>query len=193
MPSKDSQDMYPGRPGTIAPIANVGDRLVVVHDNAFYLYTVLYREGLPPSAGLIRDFGALVIAASALDVSLQAQLEMPDMEVGQFRAFVLDDIRVTVKQPRSVGRFALKNAQATISLWSRAVDPCDHLTEFYVFEDQWPFADVLNVAGVNLAQTRIAFYGLRYGLEQISRHTAIQNIPAPYQAVVGQGTFGVTH
>lgn len=189
MPSKDSQEMYPGRPGPITPVANIGDNLAVLRRDATYLFRVLFREGLPPSIGLIRDFGALAIGAGLNDQSLQAQLEMPDSELGQFRMFVLDDFRITVKQVRAIGRFAAKNVVATISQWSHQIDPCDHLTEFFVYKDEWPWFDVLNTSGVALAQSRVAFYGFRYGMEQIGRYTALRDIPAAYQAVVAQGVY----
>lgn len=185
------QENYPGRPGPITPVAQIGENIVVFRLDRYYLYRVLMREGILPSSTMMRDFGAIGAApAVLLDQSLQVPLEMDDNHLAQLRWFVQDDIRVTLKQPRATSRFGTKQVISQATLFTPLVDPCGHLSEFFSFEDEYPFCDIANPTPYALSQTRLVFYGFKYRLEEIKSYASISQITGTnYTAVVGQA-FG---
>jgi len=157
-------DLYPFKAGEIEPIV-LPDQTVGVWVNKTYkFYKVLYIEGVPRSDPIEHDFGALVAGASSIVTQL-ALLEMPDKEFGQFRAFVIDDIAASLWQGRSDGRYKLKNRVSRLTRWTDLDDTCGHTTEFYVHENNFAYMQVLNPGDYNLTQSRVAFYGFRYVLE----------------------------
>jgi hypothetical protein len=181
---------YPGRPGVITPVAQIGENVVVFRLDRYYLYRVLMREGIQPSSQMIRDFGALGAGAVLLDQSLQIPLEMDDNHLAQYRWLVQDDIRVTLKQPRATSRFGTKQVVSTVTLFTPLVDPCGHLSEFFSFEDEFPFADIQNPTAYALLQTRLLFWGFKYRLQELKNVADISQISGVnYTAVVGQA-FG---
>lgn len=182
-------ERWAAKPGPITPVAGVGEHILVRRVKNYYMYRVLYREGLPPSAPLMRDFGAVAAAATTAGVSLQTPLEMDDFHLGQFRVKVLEDIRLTIWQPRSIGRFQTKNIISQITKFTEIVDPCGHMTELFTFEDEWPFVDINNPTDYNLAVSRVLFYGFKYVLDKVGEYTEAQlpGISQPYTAVIGEG------
>jgi hypothetical protein len=158
-------DLYPFKSGEIEKIV-FPDQMVGIWVNKIYkFYNVAYIEPLPQSDPLEFDLGALAAGANTGITQLQL-LEMPDLEFGQFRAFVWDDICAELWQSRSDHRYKLNNRNARITRNSHRVDPTDHLTEFYVHEDDFAFVQVVNPTDYDLAQARICFYGFRYVLEK---------------------------
>jgi len=157
-------DLYPFRAGLIEPIV-LPDQIVGVWVNKVYkFYKVVYIEGTPHSDPLEMDFGALAAAISTAVTQL-ALLQMPSKEFGQFRGFVIDDVAANLWQGRADGRYKLGNRIARLTRWTDLRDPCGHTTEFYVHEDDFAFMQVLNPTDYALTQTRVAFYGFRYVLE----------------------------
>ena len=177
-----------GRPGPITPLAGVNESLLVHRQNMWFLYRVTGVEAVHPSPALIVDTGAVNAAATTRDQSLQTPLELGEFELGQFRMRVLDDVRLTLYQPRQAGRFTVKRAQATVTLASRIADPCGHLSELYVYKDEYPYMDVNNPTDSNLLITRATFWGFRYKVQELSHHQLgkLAEIPGPYAAVIGE-------
>jgi len=184
-----SDERWAGRPGPITPVASIGEHVLIRRLRGYHLYRILYREGLPLSNTLTVNFGAIAAGATLASQSLQVPLELNDLQLGQFRMRVLEDIRLTIWQPRSVGRFQVKNVISNVTPFTEINDPCGHVTEIFVYEDEWPFVDVNNPTGYNLALARAQFYGFRYGLDKIGEYTeeSLAGIAQPYTAVVGEG------
>jgi hypothetical protein len=180
-------ELYSARPGPITPIAGIGQNILVYKQKKYFLYNVVYREGLPYSAPLMMNFGAIAAGATLAGQSLQNILEMPDNQIGQFRMQVLDDVQVTLWEPRSNGRFQLKNNIAQVSAYTALQDSCGHTTEFFVHEATWPFVDITNPRVAATVTARIAFYGFKYVVEQISEVDNLNDISRPYTAVVSEG------
>ena len=86
-----SDERWAGRPGPITPAAGIGENILLRRLKKYFLYRVLFREGLPPGAALVRDFGAIGAGVTVAQQSLQAQLELTEDQIGQFRFFPLDD------------------------------------------------------------------------------------------------------
>ena len=182
-----SDELYAARPGPITPIAHIGQNILVYKTKHYELFRVLYREGIPPSTPLMRDFGAIAAGATLAGQSMQAELEMPDNQLGQFRIQCLDDLRVTIWQPRSLGRFQNKNIVAQVTAFTTIMDQCSHTTEFTVFEDTWPFFDVMNPRIVATIQARVIMWGFKYVLDRIEICDEISKVSLPYAAVVSEG------
>lgn len=177
-----------GRPGPITPLAGPQENLLVHRDNLWFLYRVTGVEAVQPASGMIVDFGTIAAQATTSDQSLQTPLELGQNELGQFRIRVLDDIRLSVFQPRQAGRFTIKRVQTQVGLLGRINDPCGHLTEFYTYRDEYPFVDINNPGDSELVITRAAFYGFRYKVEFLSSHplNELAQIPGPFTAVFGE-------
>ena len=177
-----------GRPGPIIPVAGINENVLVHRDNLWFLYRVTGIEAISPSSGMIVDFGTIAAQGTTADQSLETPLELGNKELGQFRIRVLDDIRLSVFQPRQAGRFTIKRVQTTVGLLSRINDPCGHLSEIFSFRDEFPFVDVNNPGDAALVTTRASFYGFRYKVEELSVHdlAELKNIPGPYTAVFGE-------
>ena len=182
-----SEELYAARPGPITPVAHIGQNILVYKTKHYELFRVLYREGIPPSTPLMRDFGAIAAGATSAGNSMQAELEMPDFQLGQFRIQCLDDLRVTIWQPRAVGRFQSKNIVAQVTAYTTIYDPCSHITEFTVFEDTWPFFDVMNPRAVATIQARVIMWGFKYVLDRIQICDELKDVSQPYAAVVSEG------
>lgn len=177
-----------GRPGPIMPLAGPNENVLVHRDSLWFLYRVTGVEAVQPASGMIVDFGTIAAQATTSDQSLQTPLELGVNELGQFRIRVLDDIRLSVFQPRQAGRFTIKRVQTLVGLLGRINDPCGHLTEFYSYRDEYPFVDINNPGDSQLVISRAAFYGFRYKIELLSSHplNELAKIPGPYTAVFGE-------
>lgn len=127
-------------------------------------FKVLYVEPLvevPP-----KDHGSIA-AETTLSNQEFTDLYMNDLELGQYRLVPLDDILVSVKQPRAITRFTNKNVTGRASqfsappTWSLRYN----LAELFVFEDSNLFVDIENPTKYAQQRTRVQPIGFRYVLE----------------------------
>lgn len=155
--------MY-ARPGPMKPVAEVGEKVLVIDRSLYKLYRVAYREQLLPSHPLVINLGALGVGATGAPFNTTATLDLNDGQLGQFRGHVLDDFHAEIRQPAQTSRFGIRGIIARFNAFARIEDPCDHLSEFFILEDDRIFITATNPAGYALAQARIGFYGFRYVL-----------------------------
>ena len=155
--------MY-GRPGPIRAVAEIGQKVLLIDRTSYKLYWVAYREGISPSHPFVANVGVIAAGARVPVFNTTAILDLNDGQLGQFRAHVLDDIHVVINQPGGLARYGLMNVFARLNAFGRLEDRCDHLTEFFILEDDRIFLDVTNPTGYALAQARVAFYGFKYVL-----------------------------
>lgn len=186
----------PFRPDEIAPLAYMGQNLLLRRNNKFTIFKVHELEPILPSHGIVRDFGALTTGQVLSSQSLQAQMEMDKGlesagfngdEIGQFRVRVLDDIRLTVYQRRQDPRFLTKSVRTEITLFNRIHDPSDHLTEMYVMGDDYPYVDVTNPTAYTIRTARIVLYGFRYRVEWGETYLSPVDVPVNFTGIVGEG------
>lgn len=154
----------PFRAGLIEPIVEVGQRVLLVDREAYNLYMVAFIEPIPMSGPIILNGGAILAGATTASTTSQPVLDNNYGQFAQLRARVLDDIAVTVLQPQALARFTMKNVNAVITPFTALNDPDGHMTEFYIYEDDRIFVQIRNPHTVNLAQSRIAFWGFKYVL-----------------------------
>lgn len=158
------ETLRPYKPGQIEPVVQAGQNLLVVDRTAFRLYGVAFIEPIPLSHPFVIDAGPLGAGASTPVVSTQNVLDMQYGELAQYRARVLDDVHVIVRQPSALQRFGAKNINATINAFTHLDDRYDSMSEMFIFEDQRMFLVFTNPTAYPLLQARIAFYGFRYVL-----------------------------
>jgi len=152
------------RAGPIQPICDVGQNVLLVNRQSYNLYTVAYLEPLNRSFPFVFNAGAVLAGATTTIQNTQNILDMAYGELSQIRARVIDDINVVVAQPQVMARQGSQNQVATFNLFSALYDRYDHLSEFYIFENQRIFLTITNSTQYNLAQARVSFYGFRYVL-----------------------------
>lgn len=156
--------LMPYKAGAIEPVALPGEVIGVWVSKIYHFYNIVYIEPLPAADSLVLDLGALAAGVWS-GVTQLTLLEMPNKELGQFRAYVLDDFHSYLWQARSDGRYRTKNAQSNVSLYTQLNDPCGHTTEFFVHENNFAYVNGQNVTAYALTQARVGFFGLRYVLE----------------------------
>ncbi len=103
-----------------------------------------------------------------------AMLVPPAAQRENFRWWVLDNHQVRVWLPQSSGRYALRRSTSYVDLMTPYRDPCLHLTELFVWENNNPWFQATNPMAVNQAVCRIMAMGFRFitsklTAEEISR------------------------
>lgn len=151
--------MYKSGIGGVEPIALVGQNVAVHYLGNIYYKRVLYLEAIPPFQFL--DIGA--IAAQTVSARTSGtNLQLADDEFGQFRWFPIDNVQVRLWLPQAQGKFTLKNIQAMVDNMIVQRDPCLHLTEFYVWEDNNPWFEGVNFSDYALTACRLIGEGFRF-------------------------------
>jgi hypothetical protein len=147
------------------PLA-IQNQNVAIHyvQNIFYR-KVDYLEAIPPFQAI--DLGALAAQTRSARTNV-TNLDMPDDEFGQFRWYPMDNAQIRLFLPPAVGKFSLKNLQTTLDINIRDIDPCLHLTEFCVWEDNRPAIEAVNGMDYALNAVRMIAFGFRYHTVDIS-------------------------
>lgn len=158
------RDLYPFKAGPIETIVLPDEIVGLWVNKIYYFFKVVYIEPVPRSDPIQQNFGILAAAAPSAKTRVTL-LDMPDVEFGQFRGFVIDDVAVDLFLAQADQRYKLKNANARLDRFTDLRDPCGHTTEFYVYQDQSAYMIATNRTGYANTQSRAAFYGFRYVLE----------------------------
>lgn len=161
---------YYAKPGPIAPLALVDERIGIWVSTQWECYRVSHYEQIPKSRQFIQDFGALAAAAWTNPVStitiLQQGLTPP--EAFQLRFYPLDDIEVLFAIGQADVRFKTSQMTARADITTMQVDPDLASTEVVVLTNGFPFLNIYNPTGYALGQTRVVFFGYRYALDSNS-------------------------
>jgi len=151
--------------GPIEPVVEAGQNVLVFDKGAYKLYQAALIEPLGLSHPLVVNLGAIAAGANTAITSTTAALDMSDGQMAQLRAKVLDDIHAILFQPQGMARYTNMNQIARLNVFGQLADPCGHLTEFFIFEQNRPFLQAWNPTMYALAQARIAFWGFKYILD----------------------------
>ena len=152
-------------PGPIRPVCKAGEQILTIDRAKYRLYRVASVEPFGVSHPLVVNLGAIAAGVAMAPFNTQTQLDNNDGELSIFRCRVLDDFWFAIYQPAGKARFLNLNQTITINAFSHMTDPCGHLTEFSIFEDDRPNIAATNPTGYNLVQARVAFWGIKYVLE----------------------------
>ncbi len=159
-------DRGPFMPGPMKPVVDPGENVLLYDGLKYRLYQVAFIEQMPASHPMVFNGGAVVAGATLAQASTAATLDMAASSFAQLRAYCLDDIHAVLRQPQAATRWGNLNQTATLNIFSRhsKVDACGHLTETFIYYQDRLFVTITNPTRYNLAQSRIAFYGIKYGV-----------------------------
>jgi len=141
------------------PVVRKGENLELINSDTGKVvgyYHVNYIEQLPEK---IHDFDSIATEASDEDQEV-TDLYMKDKQLAQYRIIPLEDIEITISQPKSKKRFATKSYIHKITARTNQIAP--HLTSLFVFEDEKIFFTVKNPTKYTRPMNRILYYGWRF-------------------------------
>jgi len=181
-------ELYPHKSGLglMEPVALIGHNVSILFNNRWRFHRVTYLESIPPFQCLnIGVVGAQTVSNQISGVNL----ELLTNNFGQFRWYPIDNAQVRVWSPNSDGRYVLNNILSQVDMNIRDRDPCLHLTELFVWEDNRPWFQAINLMDYALLQCRIIAQGFRFEVEDLDTST-IRAIQAGREActrIVAQG------
>jgi hypothetical protein len=159
-------DLFPHKSGIglMEPVALIGHNVCVKFSNDNHYRRVIWFEPLPPFQFL--NIGA-VAAATTSNRTPATRLQVWRNEFAQFRWYPLDAAQVRLWLPEANGRFNLRNTQVPVDPTIVNRDPCLHMTEFFVWEDQNPSFDAISYTGTGITQCRLIGMGYRFVTEAL--------------------------
>lgn len=185
-------DHYYAQPGPIKPVGLPGHKLAIWAAAKWSCYKIVFLEPLPLSADLVFDMGPITALASSGDIALtNLVLTIEPPEMVQIRCYVLDDIEATVKRGAADVRFKTKAIIAKVTRFTIQIDPCLHTTELIALKGDEPYINAKNPTDYNLAQSRVGYFGFRFGLEDLKlKFTKVEEVEkalAPITLVAAGG------
>lgn len=163
-------DFYYAQPGPIKPVGLPGQKLAIWAAAKWSCYKIVFLEPLPLSADLVFDMGAITAGEVSGDIPLtNLKLAIEPPELVQIRCYALDDIEATVKRGAADVRFKTMSIIAKVTRFTIQVDPCLHTTEITVLKGDEPNINAKNPTDYDLAQSRLGYFGFRFGLEDLKQ------------------------
>jgi len=105
-------------------------------------------------------------------VVLTRVLEMPDLQLAQWRFRVLDDIQIKLFQPTARAVWVLKTQELWLDKRIEQIDPTLQGTEFYQFENREIAFQVRNPTEEAINLSRVLLRGWRLRLEKLPERPA---------------------
>ena len=159
---------YYAQPGPIKPVGFPGHKLAIWAAAKWSCYKIVFLEPLPLSSNLVFDMGAISAGAESGDTALtNLELTAEPPEMVQIRCYALDDIAAQVARGAADVRFKTKAIIAKITRFTIQIDPCLHTTEIIVLKGDEPYINATNPTDYNLAQSRLGYFGYRFGLQDL--------------------------
>lgn len=185
-------DLYPHKSGIglMEPVALINHNVCIIYGAVKKWRRVIYLEPIPPFQCL--NIGAVAAQASSVNTR-GANLDLLDNEFGQYRWYPIDNAQIRLWLPQADGRYVVRNMQVPVDMTIVDRDPCLHLTEFFVWEDNSAFFQALNGSDYALTQCRIIAQGYRYVTIELDK-TTIDKIGNGQEActyVVASGFSGI--
>lgn len=146
------------------PVVRKGENLEIIKSDTGEVvgyYHVNYIEQLPEK---IHDFGSIAAATSSEDQEV-TDLYMKDGQLAQYRIIPLEDVEVTISQPKAKKRFATKSYIHKITARTNQIAP--HQTQLFVLEDEKIFFTVKNPTKYARPKHRILYHGWRFCLTKL--------------------------
>lgn len=169
--------------GPISPIAKIKENLGILTEGAYRYYNIYYVEGLPRSRPLIIDMVGLNNAANIpAYTQLAAQLiqairpggHEKMMEFLHLRWEPLDDVEGFLFELNNQGRFSAAGVFASVTRFSRDLDPYLAATTFFVIGvNKDAQIAAFNPNPVALPRARFVFQGYRYLLTPLAVKPAV--------------------
>jgi len=153
------------------PIVKVRENIRLLPVGTFW--EVLFVEPLHP---IEYDFGSINAGASTGDTEI-TDLYMREGELAQYRVILLDDITITVKQPKAKTRYATEEKVTEISPFSHQIFKTMHPNEIFIFEDEKCYFVAKNPTRYNRDVNRVRFIGWKFVLKSIAQPEKWTDIP----------------
>jgi len=153
------------------PVAQIDQFIKLIPDNAFYKVT-----WIEPIPAVIKDFGPMSALSSLTDQEVE-EIYLDDGRLGQYRAIPIDDVYITVSQPRAAKKYALRNYTSSLTQLAVPMYPDLNILEFFQMEDREIYFTVVNPLYANQPSSRVMFAGYQFELEEVSR------VPEKYTVV----------
>ena len=156
-----SKDFYPYKSGIglIEPVAIINQNVCLLLSAKKEYRRVTWFEPIPPFQFL--DIGAMPAQTQSARTSA-VNLQMGNTEFGQFRWYPLDHAQVRLYLPQASGKHLLRNLQVPVDDNVVDRDPCLHLTELYVWENQNPWFEAMNGSDYPINACRLVAFGYRF-------------------------------
>ena len=162
----------PFQPGPIRPLVRAGHNVLLSSiQGGFQLYRVQRYEPLFHSHVLVVDINltagvpaALAAGTAGVPYDTTPLLRMTLGQLAQVRMRVLDDINVQIRE-QGIPTNQTQQVITQFNAFNALEDPCDHLSEKFIWEDYVLFLTPTNPTRYAAARTRVAFYGIRYVME----------------------------
>jgi len=150
-------------PEEIKPIALVDEYLQVYDEGEWKYFKVTYIEPIQPFQ---RDFGSLAAGTTTGDKDIE-ELKLGVGWCAIVRVVLVDDLQVTVKQPKAKTRYVVGEKISTYLTALNEVLGLRHLTELCILEDRVPIFDIKNPTKYDVPISRVVFYGLKMEVEEL--------------------------
>jgi len=156
-------ERYAFQPEEIKPVALVDENIQVYDEGKWKYYRVTFIEPIQPFQ---RDFGSITAGGSTGDKDIE------ELRVGKgwcaiVRVVLVDDLKVTVKQPKAITRYVVSEKVTSYLTALNEVLGLRHLTELCVLEERVPIFDVTNPTKYDVPASRVVFYGLKMEMEEL--------------------------
>lgn len=168
--------MHPYKSGPIEPVLLPGEIAGIWIDRWIFVKLDFF-EPLVKSEQLMHDFGALAAGASSGTISL-TELDVHQYNFAQYRFQVCDDITAELHQGSASARFGNMNRVTRITGYNQIADPCGHMTEFFVYEQNHAHMLVTNETDYALTQSRVVFWGYKYNCSLMPNYSEKSPPPA---------------
>ena len=152
--------------GLMEPVALMQQNVCIHYLKEVYYRTIDFLEAIPPFQAI--DIGAIALGTTAPRTAVP-NLDMPDDEFGQFRWFPLDNAHCRFWLPGAAGKYTLLNFQGFVDPTIVNKDPCLHLTEFFVWENNRPSIEAMNGMDYPLRACRIVVMGYRFHTVKLTK------------------------
>jgi hypothetical protein len=179
--------------GPISPIAKIGENIGALTEGSYHYFNIDYIEGLPRSRPLMVDLVALNNAANiGAYTLLNAQLVLAIRPGGNDtkREFLhlrwepIDDVEGFLFETANQGRFSAQGGQASVTPFSKDMDPYLAGTTFFVIGvNKDAQIAAYNPNAVALLRARFVFWGYRYLVIPLSSKPQVATL-LPAQSAV---------
>jgi len=146
------------------PPVRKGEKLELIKNDTDVLghYRVKYIEPLPHK---VHNFGAINAESNPATAEVEVtDLYMPDGELACYQMIPLDDVELTVGQPKAKKRYATKNYVHKVTPFVNQIGAVK--TRIFVWEDEKVWFTPKNPTKYNRLMHRVMFHGWRLILEK---------------------------
>jgi len=143
------------------PIVQIEQNVKLIPLNRYYEV-----EWIEPIPLFVKDFGRIAAGGTKTEQEVK-KVYVENGKLAQYRAVPLDDIKISVRQPRALRKYSLRTIGAYITKATLAFNPELNILEFFQFEDEPVFFDIVNPTRYEIAMSRVGFLGYQYLLKEI--------------------------